>query len=64
MKLAVDLTPTEEKRLAAVAKRLNVSVTALATAAIRELASKPDEDFQRVASRILSKNRELYERLR
>lgn len=64
MKLAIELTPTEEERLAGVAERLSVSIEDLATAAIRDLASKPDDEFERVADHLLAKNRELYERLR
>ena len=64
MKLAIELTQKEEERLAEVAERLDISLEELAKAALRDLASEPEVDFERVASRILSKNRELYERLR
>ena len=63
MAISVNLPPDAERRLAEVAKRLNVPVADLATAAVRELLAQPGEDFERIAGRILEKNRELYRRL-
>ena len=63
MKLAIELSEAQEQRLAEIAGRLNVPAESLAEAAVRELVAHPEEDFDRVASRILEKNRELYERL-
>jgi len=63
MKLAIDLSETQQQRLQAIASRLNVPVEALAEAAIRELASQPEAEFDAVARRLLAKNQELYERL-
>ena len=63
MTLSVDLPSDAERRLAEVAKRLNVPVQELAAAAIRDLVAEPSEDFERVARRVLEKNRDLYRRL-
>jgi predicted transcriptional regulator len=64
MKLAIELSEAQEKRLAEIAGRLNVPAESLAEAAVRELVAQPEEDFDQVAARLLEKNRELYERLR
>jgi predicted transcriptional regulator len=64
MSLAIKLTADQERRLAEIAQRLSVSPSTLAEAAVRELVAQPDAEFDRVAKRILEKNRELYERLR
>ena len=64
MSLAIKLTQEQERRLAEIAERLSVSPSSLAEAAVRELVAQPEADFDRVASRLLEKNRELYERLR
>jgi hypothetical protein len=63
MTLSFSLTGDAERRLAEVAKRLNVPLNDLAAAAIRDLLAQPAEDFDRVARRVLEKNRELYRRL-
>jgi predicted transcriptional regulator len=64
MRLAIELSEAQERRLSEIAGRLNVPAQTLAEAAIRELVSQPESDFEQVASRLLKKNRELYERLR
>jgi predicted transcriptional regulator len=64
MRLAIELSEAQERRLSEIAGRLNVPAQMLAEAAIRELVSQPESDFEQVASRLLKKNRELYERLR
>lgn len=63
MTLSLNLTLDAERRLAEVAKRLNVPLDKLAAAALQELLAQPADDFERVAQRILEKNRELYRRL-
>ncbi len=63
MQPAIELSEAQARRLAEIARRLNVPAESLAEAAVRELVAQPKEDFDRVASRILEKNRELYERL-
>jgi predicted transcriptional regulator len=64
MTLAIELSQEQERRLADIARRLNIPPQVLAEAAVRELVSQPESDFEQVASRLLGKNRELYERLR
>lgn len=63
MKLSVEITGPIEQQLAEAAKRLNVSANDLAAAAVRDLVAGLDEEFSRVAARVLEKNRELYRRL-
>jgi hypothetical protein len=63
MKLSVEIDGPLEAQLREAALRLNVSATDLATAAIRDLVTASDEEFSRVVSRVLTKNRELYRRL-
>lgn len=60
MKLAMELSEAQERRLAEIAGRLNVPVESLAEAVVRELVAQPEADFDRVAERVLEKNRELY----
>jgi len=64
MRLAIELSEDQQRRLAEIAGRLNVPPQSLAEAAVRELVSHPEAEFEEVASRLLRKNRELYERLR
>ena len=64
MTLAIQLSEAQERRLAEIAARLNVPAESLAEAAVRELVDQSEGDFDRVADRLLEKNRELYERLR
>lgn len=64
MRLAIELSETQERRLAEIAQRLNIPPQKLAEAAVRELVSHPEADFDQVAARLMAKNRELYERLR
>jgi hypothetical protein len=64
MKLAIQLTEAQEQRLAEISARLNVPAESLAEAAVRDLVDQSSGDFDQVADRILTKNRELYERLR
>jgi predicted transcriptional regulator len=64
MRLAIELSEAQERRLAEIAGRLNVPPQTLAEAAVRELVAQPEADFDQLAARLLEKNRELYERLR
>ena len=64
MKLSVEMTDEQQRRLSEEAKRLNVAVEELAGAAVRDLLAEPEGDFQQAAKRVLEKNRELYRRLR
>ena len=63
MKVAIDLPPAQADKLRAEARRLGLSIEDLARAALSDLLSTPDADFQNVAKRILTKNSELYKRL-
>ena len=63
MKLAIELPSAQADKLRAEAQRLGLSVEELARAALTDLLSIPDTEFQDVARRILSKNQELYKRL-
>jgi len=63
MKITVEVPSNLEAQLGEVAAHLNVSVNDLAEAAVRDLITRPDQDFERAASKVLSKNRELYRRL-
>ena len=63
MKLSVDLTPAQERELTAIATRLNVSPEVLASAVLRELLERREQDFERVAGRVLEQHHELYKRL-
>jgi len=63
MTISLDLPSDAERRLAEVAKRLNIPLNDLAAAAIRDLLAQPADDFEQVANRVLEKNRELYRRL-
>ena len=63
MKISIDVPDADMKRLEEVAGRLNVSAEELASAAVRDLLSQNEAEFERVAARVLEKNRDLYKRL-
>ena len=63
MTLNLDLDKEQAQRLQEVARRLQVSVSDLAKAAINDLIAKPEGDFEDAATRVLKKNAELYRRL-
>lgn len=63
MRLAIELPAAHAERLRAEAKRLGLSPEDLARAALSDLLSIPDADFQEAARRVLTKNHELYKRL-
>jgi hypothetical protein len=63
MKLAIELPTAQADKLRAEAQRLGLSVEDLARAALADLLSTPDAEFQDVTTRIVSKHRELYKRL-
>ncbi|MBI3462498.1 MAG: DNA-binding protein [Planctomycetes bacterium] len=64
MKITLELTEDQAERLQSVATRLAVRPDELARAAFADLLAYPAEDFEKAASYVLRKNRELYERLR
>ena len=63
MKLAIELPPAQAEKLRAEAERLGLSAEELARAALNDLLSAPDPEFQAVARRVVSKNQDLYKRL-
>ena len=63
MKLAVELSEAETRRLQEAAERLGVDPTELARAAISDLLSTPDDEFRAAADHVLRKNEDLYRRL-
>ena len=63
MTFSLELPREAEQRLIEAARRLNVPVSELAAAAVRDLLAEPAEEFDAVARRVLEKNRELYRRL-
>jgi len=63
MKLAIDLGPSQMKKLRDEASRLGVPLEELARATVSDLLNVPSDDFERAASKVLEKNKELYERL-
>ena len=63
MQLNVALTESQLEALRERAKSLGVTPEQLASAAVADLAGRPADDFAQAASRVLSKNAELYRRL-
>jgi hypothetical protein len=63
MKLDIDLTPAQAERLRQEAERLKITPEELARAALADLLSEPDQDFNGAAERVLKKYGELYRRL-
>ena len=63
MRVAIELPPAQAAQLESEAKRLGVAPEELARAAVTDLLTAPDAEFQAAAARILAKNRELYRRL-
>jgi hypothetical protein len=63
MKVAINLGKVRLERLRNEAARLGVPIEELARAAVNDLFAVPSEDFKQVTTRVLEKNKELYERL-
>jgi hypothetical protein len=63
MALAIELNEEQSRALAEVAGLLNVPQEVLASAAVRDLLSRPSADFEAAALDVLAKNEELYRRL-
>lgn len=63
MGLVVELDEELSERITTLAESLSVDPRQLVVAACRDLASKPQDDFQRAAAYVLKKNKDLYERL-
>ena len=63
MSISLELTDEQSRRLEERAKQLGVDPRDLAKAAVNDLLSRADDDFDRAAKFVLEKNRELYRRL-
>jgi hypothetical protein len=63
MSMSLELSDEQAKRLEERARELGVDPRDLARAAVNDLLSRADEDFDRAAKLVLEKNRELYRRL-
>ncbi len=64
MPISLQLDDEQSRRLEERARELGVDPGELAKAAVNDLLSRPDDDFNRAAQFVLEKNRELYRRLR
>ena len=63
MSISFQLDDEQSRRLEEVARELKVNPAELAKAAINDLVSRSADDFDRAATYVLAKNRELYGRL-
>ena len=63
MKFDIDLTAAQAERLRQEAERLKITPEELARAAVADLLSERDQDFEVAAERVLEKYSELYRRL-
>jgi len=63
MKVSVEITGAQEAQLAEEAKRLNIRVEDLASAAVQDLLAQRESDSRQAAARVVEKNRDLYRRL-
>lgn len=61
--MELELNEAQVEQLRARAKSLGIAPEELARAAIADLLASSDEDFEQAVEHILTKNRELYERL-
>ena len=63
MKIAIELNPAQSAQLRRIAASLGVNAEELALAALSDFVSAGAEEFESAATRVLHKNRELYQRL-
>lgn len=63
MSISVNFDEEQSARLEERARELGVNARELAKAAVNDLLTRPAEDFNRAATFVLEKNRELYRRL-
>jgi hypothetical protein len=64
MQLTIDLSDQQLKELDQQARSLGVTPEELARAALIDLVSPPDAEFEQIAGLVLGKNKELYDRLK
>jgi len=62
-RLTVQIEDAKAEALREKAKRYGLDPEQFLTASVEDLISQPDADFDEAVSRVLSKNKELYERL-
>ena len=62
MKLTIDISENQAAKLTSEAEKLGIGPEALVKAAVVEMLERKD-DFTAAADHVLSKNRELYQRL-
>ena len=63
MSISLNLDEEQSARLEERARKLGVDARELAKAAVNDLLARPADDFDRAATFVLEKNRELYRRL-
>jgi hypothetical protein len=63
MILNLELNEQQTQQLKETAQRLNITAVELAMAAINDLLTKSERDFELASQRVLTKNAELYSRL-
>jgi hypothetical protein len=63
MRISIDITGADERALNEAAQHLSVPPDEIAAAALREFLDRRDEAFERVAQRVVQKNRDLSRRL-
>lgn len=63
MSISLEFNDEQSRRLEERARELGVDPRDLARAAVNDLLSRADDDFDRAAKLVLEKNRELYRRL-
>lgn len=63
MSISLNLDDEQSARLEERARELGVDPRELAKAAVNDLLSRSDDEFDRAAKSVLEKNRELYRRL-
>ena len=63
MAISLNLDEEQSARLEERARELGVDALELAKAAVNDLLTRPDDDFDRAANFVLEKNRQLYRRL-
>ena len=63
MSISINLDDEQSARLEERARQLGIDASVLAKAAVNDLLTRPDDDFDRAAKLVLAKNDELYRRL-
>ena len=62
-RITVEIEDSKAALLTEKAKRFGLLPDQFVTASIEDLIAQPEPDFEEAMSRVLSKNKELYERL-